>query len=242
MFILDGKFRFAIVDTEELRQEIYRLRYQVYVEEFGFEHPEDHPGGLEVDPYDSHSVHLAVLNEVEQLIGTARLVLYSDKGFPIEHAVNLDLRENKPPPERTAEISRLTLSRLYRRRSQDGQYGLESYMPSYEGEVLSDKESRPPQYEKRRCPTLIIIGLFKLIWQETKRLGLTHWYMISEKKLWSALYRYGLFFRQVGEPVDYHGKRIPYMISLAEFEEHLRQANPPLYQTFLDDLEEEYRP
>ena len=39
----DGKFRFLCVESEDLKKAIYQLRYQIYVEEFGFFSPEEHP-------------------------------------------------------------------------------------------------------------------------------------------------------------------------------------------------------
>ncbi len=38
-----GRFTFDRVESEALLQELYRLRYEIYVNEFGFEKPEDHP-------------------------------------------------------------------------------------------------------------------------------------------------------------------------------------------------------
>jgi N-acyl amino acid synthase of PEP-CTERM/exosortase system len=237
----NGKFRFMRVESEDLKRAIYRLRYQIYVEEFGFERPEDHPCDLEVDPYDAHAIYMAALDATEQVVGTARLILHSKDGFPIEHAVNLQYSGEKPPPERTAEISRLAVASSYRRRAEDGQYGVESYLKVSQGGVLPDIGVIPEEYARRQRPA-IMLGLCALIWQTSKRLGLTHWYMISEKKLWNTLYKYGMLFHQIGEPVEYHGIRIPYMIPLAEFEDHLRCANPPLYATFLSGLEAEYHP
>ena len=58
-----GKFKFVRADSDNLKKEIYRLRYRIYVEEFGFERAEDHPGGLETDDYESHALHFAALKK-----------------------------------------------------------------------------------------------------------------------------------------------------------------------------------
>src|SRR5713226_7485491 len=77
-----------------------------YVEEFGFERPEDHPNGLEMDPYDPYSIYVAALNGTEEVIGTARLVLHSEHGLPIEDTgCTLQYSGKRPPPECTAEVS-----------------------------------------------------------------------------------------------------------------------------------------
>ena len=49
-------FTYRVVDGREgftsALSDINRLRFQVYVNEWGFEKPEDHPGGVEQDDYD----------------------------------------------------------------------------------------------------------------------------------------------------------------------------------------------
>jgi N-acyl amino acid synthase of PEP-CTERM/exosortase system len=236
------RFRFIRADSEDLKQAIYRLRYQIYVEEFGFEHAEDHPSGLETDPYEPHAVHIAALNEDDQVIGTLRLILHSELGFPIEHAVELKLPGAHPPPDTTIEVSRLAISAAYRRRAEDTSlYGVESYIKVSEGGILPDSGTVPAQYARRQQPA-IILGLIGALWQTSKRMGVTHWYMISEKKLWHTLDKFGILFHQVGEPVEYHGLRIPYMVPLTELDDHLRRVNPSLYEMYLSGLEAEYHP
>ena len=53
-----GEYTFQIADTDALREALHRLRYQVYVEEYGFEKAADHPDGLEKDALDSHAIPL----------------------------------------------------------------------------------------------------------------------------------------------------------------------------------------
>ncbi len=237
-----GKFRFICAESEDLKRAIYRLRYQIYVEEFGFERPEDHLNGLEMDPYDPYSVYVAALNGIEEVIGTARLVLHSEHGFPIEHTgCTLQYPGEKPPPECTAEVSRLAIALAYRRRADDGQYGVESYSKVGEGGVLPNHGPIPAHFARRQRP-VIVLGLIGLLWHTSKSLGLTHWYMIAEQKLWPAMYRFGLLFHQIGAPVDYHGMRVPYMASLAESEAHLKHTNPSLYEMFLYGLELQHHP
>jgi N-acyl amino acid synthase of PEP-CTERM/exosortase system len=55
-------FSVVLADTPMLMEEVYRLRYQVYCNEQGFERPDDHASGLETDGYDHHSVHAALIH------------------------------------------------------------------------------------------------------------------------------------------------------------------------------------
>lgn len=237
----DGRFKFILATSEELKRAVYRLRYQVYVEEFGFERPEDHPRGLETDEYDPCSIHLAALNEDDEVVATLRLVLDSEKGFPIERAARIQFIGPKPPADRIAEISRLAVGRAYRRRVEDGFYGVESYLPDTEGGVLTGVGGSLGQRDKRKRP-VILLGLYRLMYHVSKRRGLTHWYMVAEKKLWYALKRYHFYFHQIGEPVQYHGVRIPYLAIISEIEERVSQENSDFFRATLVGLEEEYRP
>lgn len=115
-----GNFRFGVVDDDDVKKDTFRMRYEVYAEEFGFERKEDHPGGLETDAYEEESIHFACLNEDDSVVGTIRLVLSSDKGFPIEHATKITFIGDKPQKNKIAEISRLTVTKDLRRRKEDG--------------------------------------------------------------------------------------------------------------------------
>lgn len=235
------KFKFVMADSEELKGAIYRLRYKVYVEEFGFEKPEDHPGGYEIDEYEPYSLHFAALNENQEVVGTVRLVFSSEKGFPIEHAAKTGFIVTTPPTDKTAEISRLAVSRDYRRRAEDGLYGVESYLLQSEGGVLPDRGPIPEEYQKRKRP-VIVLGLFRSLYHASKRKGINHLYLITEKKLFHLLKRYGFLFKQIGDPVNYHGIRIPYLGIIDEMERTLVASKQQLLELMLMGLEEEYRP
>ena len=66
--------------------------------------------------------------------------------------------------------------------------------------------------------------------------------MITEKKLWYALKRFDLIFRQIGEPVNYHGQRIPYLGIVEDIEQHLMKKHMDLYKNFLVGLDKQYWP
>nr|WP_320013597.1 PEP-CTERM/exosortase system-associated acyltransferase [uncultured Desulfobacter sp.] len=235
------RFRFGQVIDDDVLKDTFRMRYEVYVDEFGFENETDHPGRLETDAYEKESIHFACLNETDSVVGTIRLVLHSDKGFPIEHATKLSFPEEKPEPDKTGEISRLTVTKDLRRRKEDGMYGVESYLKKKEGGVLPDDGTIPKEMAGRKNP-IIVLGLYQVMLHESLRRGLTHWYMITEKKIFYALKKYGFLFHQIGEPVQYHGERIPYFADIHELLVNLKQTDAGMYDLMLAGLEEEYRP
>ena len=235
------RFRFGQVIDYDLLKDTFRMRYEVYVDEFGFEDEADHPDGLETDEYEKESIHFACLNETDSVVGTIRLVLHSDKGFPIEHATKLSFMGEKPEPGKTGEISRLTVTKDLRRRKEDGMYGVESYLKKKEGGVLPDDGSIPKEMAGRKNP-IIVLGLYQVMLHESLRQGLTHWYMITEKKIFYALRKYGFLFHQIGEPVQYHGERIPYFADIQQLLVNLKQTDAGMYDLMLAGLKETYRP
>jgi len=69
-------FSSSIADTPEDRDESFRVRFQVYCIDNGFEDPANSPDGLERDSFDSHSIHSVLThNATGKAIGTVRLVL-----------------------------------------------------------------------------------------------------------------------------------------------------------------------
>ena len=239
------RIKFVEVDSEFLKKEIFKLRYDVYVSEFGFEKKEDHPVGLETDIYDPHSVELAAIEQIsdsaQKVIGTMRLILHSEHGFPIENVMPIDFNEKKIPVDRIAEISRLAINKDYRRRQADGLFGVESYLKKSEGGTVPDWKIWS-NHEKARIQPFLIIGLFKELYHVSKKMGITHWYMITEKKLWYALKRFDLIFQQIGDPIEYHGQRIPYVGIIEEMEQHLMKNHMDFYQDFLAGLDKQFWP
>ncbi len=235
------KFKFGIVDDEDIKTDTFRMRYEVYADEFGFEKKEDHPHGLETDAYENDSIHFACLNQNDSVVATIRLVLDSDKGFPIEHAVETKFIGEIPDRSNIAEISRLTVSKDLRRRKEDGIHGVESYITEKEGGILPDDGPIPEEMMGRKNP-IIVLGLYQVMYHETKRRGITHWYMITEEKLFYTLKKYGFLFHQIGEPVWYHGWRLPYLGIVEEIEKGLFKSSPEMFEVMLTGLEKKYQP
>ena len=109
-------YKFLQANSYELKNAIYEFRYRVYVEEFGFEKKEDYPNNCEKDKYDDYSIHFVALNKNNKVIGTARLILDSEEGFPIEQVTKIKF---KPSLNKIAEISRLAIDRNYRNQKEE---------------------------------------------------------------------------------------------------------------------------
>ena len=107
--------------------------------------------------------------------------------------------------------------------------------------MLPDNGSIPEKMKGRKNP-IIVLGLYQIMYHESRRRGITHWYMISEDKLFYALRKYGFLFHQIGKPVWYHGERTPYLGIVEEIEKELIKNNPEMLKAMLTGLEKEYHP
>ena len=207
---------------------IQRLRYQVYVNEWGFEKPEDHPGGLERDEYDQSSLHFyACSRNSDEVIGSARIILGSDLPFPIERHFDVSSFPSAGRRGQMAEISRLAISKDYRRRAIDRVIFSRGDNPLDEREV-DLAVTQPVVQERRKCEHELIRGLYLLIYRESLELGLTHWYAVMARGLYVILSRWGIDFRQIGPEKYYHGMRAPYVVDIRAMEQSLAKKNPEL--------------
>ncbi len=229
------EFKFVRADKDEnLLLATFRLRYEVYCHEMKFLNTEDYPDGVESDHYDKHSVHFAAVDENENVVGSMRLVLKSDEPFPLEkYSDRLAVDMNTLPRDTIGEISRLVISKKYRRRWADGQTGIESYPLDYKVQVPPHVEGP----EKREKP-IIVLGLIKILYQTTKQLGITHWYASMEKRLWKSLKNFSFYLDPIGPEFNYYGQVVPYMAYLPEFERKLSAENPRLFALLREGMDD----
>jgi N-acyl amino acid synthase of PEP-CTERM/exosortase system len=235
MTTADEYFVFRQLTTPEERMEIFRLRYQVYCKECHFISEEDYPLGYECDPLDECSLHFGAYDRRGGgLIGGARLITSACGKFPIEeHCPQLDVDFNKVSHEQCAEVSRLTISKLYRRRSQDGLY----YEPQAADQPVED---RGEHFVRRVRP--MAFGLYREMYHESKRHNIRYWFALMEKTLWLLLKIHGFVFRPIGPQVEFYGQVIPYLADIAELERNVHLKFPQFFSYFMQDLEPELQP
>jgi N-acyl-L-homoserine lactone synthetase len=104
-----------VADTPELVSEVFRLRYQVYCVERGYEPGYD---GMESDEFDTDARHVLLIHRTSgEPVGTVRIVPSSPisglRGLPMT-AVCAPSVMRDLPPRTTGEISRFALSKQRR--------------------------------------------------------------------------------------------------------------------------------
>lgn len=200
-------------------RESYRLRYQVFCMERGLLSPRDYPDRHERDCYDAHALHFLAHHVDGEPAGTARLVLNGPLGLPCQRRCRLDPEygfladPGFPFRHRYAEISRLAVRRCFRRRIGDGVYG----GPPRADRQRFDASGMPLPRPSAETPEMVC-GIFRLIYQESKRRGITHWVAAMEQGLHVMLKRRGFVLTPIGPEVDYHGPVRPYLAEIAALE------------------------
>jgi len=213
-------FSITMADTDELRKEVFRLRYDVYCRELGWEDPKTFPDQLERDVYDGVSRHCLLTHKRSGLYaGTVRMVMTHDSDLepPIPLVGHCEdklfdgpMRPNRLPAGSYGEISRLALRGEFRRR------GTEHRNPEGHGEHLFEWT----QTERRRFPH-IALGLYLGASAVGLADGASGVYAMMEPRLARHLRFAGIRFEQVGEPIHFRGLRAPFYISRKALFRHL---------------------
>ncbi|MFB1485605.1 MULTISPECIES: PEP-CTERM/exosortase system-associated acyltransferase [unclassified Thiocapsa] len=236
-------FRFNRVEDASDLDTAYRIRYQVYCLERGFLDENDYPDEAERDEFDAHSLHMLATHRAGHPAGTARLVMPSPLGFPLmSHCVFTGdyafLNDpSHPALAGFAEISRLAVSKSFRRREGDSIFGGPPRPDAGHNEAAEVVPFAPP----RNTPE-ILIGLSRLLYQESKRHGVTHWMLAMERGLYLMLRRLGFRYIPAGPDVDYFGPVRPYVTSIQAFETALHATFPATLRYLAHGLEPELLP
>ncbi len=228
-------FQLVPADTDELRQEVYRIRYDVYCAELGWEPPEENPGGLETDAYDATSRHCLLLHRpTGQYAGCVRLVMAGEEtgrpAIPLqEHCrETLDpaiLDIDALPRGSFGEISRLAIRSQFRRRPGEDQ------TPDGMGRELFQLQKS----QRRRFPH-IALGLYLGAASIGIGEGLEGVFAMMEPRLARHLRITGISFLQVGRVKEYHGPRAPFYIDRSGLFDKLRPELLELLDAVKDDL------
>lgn len=120
-------YRFKICGTKEDIAASLHLRYQVFCLEKGWINPKRFSNAQEVDEFDKYAVHFIAVNEEGRVIGTARLIMPSTLGLPIEKLIetkDLDVTQ-------AVEVSRLAVLKTERNNEKAVFFGLTRLMWDY---------------------------------------------------------------------------------------------------------------
>jgi N-acyl-L-homoserine lactone synthetase len=97
-------YTYRIVESDEEKKLIYRLRYDIYCKEKKWLDPSNYSDCLEKDEYDKSSLHFGAFDDNNMLVGSVRLIIPENKmPIPMEKAFDIDPNYN----QKRVEVSRL---------------------------------------------------------------------------------------------------------------------------------------
>lgn len=220
-------FKVQLADSDALREEVYRVRYRVYCEEFKYESVDLFPDHMEKDEYDQDSVHCLIVHRSSGMsAGCVRLVpalgATDVAPLPLERYCSLSLDHDyidqlNLDRSTVCEISRLAVDGAFRRRA---------------GETLTrfgEISGLCVSAQEHRTFSLIAVSCFLAATALTEIDNRPNVFAMMEPFLPRMMHRSGIDFHRVGKDVDYHGIRAPYFITTQSALENIHKDLLELY-------------
>jgi N-acyl amino acid synthase of PEP-CTERM/exosortase system len=182
------RYQISIANSKELRDDVYRLRYQMFCEKLGYDM--HHRDGLEFDEYDDDSLHILLRERAsEKPIGCFRLVMPHRSGriwlpfdlYGVPHVDRTLFNWNKVNHARSVEVSRLAIN-----------------APTGRLASVGDKGASTP---------FLATALFYAITAMVIRLNVENVFMVIEPCLGRLTSRFGFKLDQISPPFEYYGQR-----------------------------------
>lgn len=217
--------------SDALKDEVFRVRHQVFCEELAFEPLR--PDRRESDEYDAHAIHVLIRSvKSGAFIGCTRLIRASpsDPLYPLPfEKICKDVLDRtivdpaRLPRDTICEVSRLAVVSQFRtRRGED-----KSAVP------ISDQDFGT--VEQPRFP-YIPIGLYLAATELARLNGIRTCFVLTEERLASHFRKIGFDPQVIGGAVEHRGQRIPSMMVPTVIINHLRGILRPLYDAIAEDI------
>ncbi len=201
-------FSICIADTVDLKKEVFKLRYDVYCAELGYE--KYCPIDCEKDNFDEYSNHVLIKHKPSGIYaGCIRLVKppsHNPKALlPFEAHCSQSFDQKKVAilcegkKVKVGELSRLAVRSMFRLRRNEAKspYGINPERISLE--ISSD--------EGRRFFPFIAMALSFAGISMLKHHNIKYGFVMMETSLARLLKRSEINFIQLGETMEYHGQR-----------------------------------
>ncbi len=253
--MFDKYFEIFLADNEAGRDIHYRLRYQVYCMETGYENPFAYPDRREKDLYDARSAHFIVRSRATgDWIAAMRLVVASADELPHRRVATIDnqllnsfmLKATGETSGLCSEISRLCVVSQYRRRMHEQHT---PYQVPWDPARESTSVGKSSSVDRRKAPWLKL-GLIRAARDFSEENNIRYWFFLIADPLARILESLGVGLQLIGPPIDYRGLRRPYLRDLKwgygdipmksrEFFQMLNESNR--YRLFSELGREDYK-
>lgn len=210
--------------TPEALKEVYRIRYGVYCQEFGFDLPNHH--GQERDEFDRYSSHCLLTHKATgKNVGCIRVISLPETSPSMElpfitHCADSLYQDQINPqtinPSEICEISRVAVVSSFRRRQ-----GEQSSKDGLAGNIkINNEEIEQTRRFPYIAPSLYLAAGALFLSGQKKQI-----FVATEPRLVKNLSMLGVRFQQVSKLTNYHGKRAVYYFSRQSIQEDI-QAMP----------------
>jgi N-acyl amino acid synthase of PEP-CTERM/exosortase system len=208
--------------NQALKDQAYRLRYEVYSDKGIISSEQFRGKGMEFDLYDDFAMHSLLFHKKTQKpIGYIRLIPYADHRIdqlPLEkycENITVDhLRHDK-----TGEISRMLIHPSFRRRSSD-----------HANQITSTnlQEQNTRRFAINYLPMCITLAGLNLMVLSNIEYAVA----LMERSLAVKLRRQGVSLKQIGQPINLFGQRSPYIIDTEKTCSGIKLKQPLVYELF----------
>ncbi len=228
-------FEIQRANSRDALDDTYRIRYDVYCKEFGYDLPSH--DNLEEDEFDAFSSHcLLIHKQTRKNVGCIRVISLPENPVNMElpfitHCSD-SLYKDKVDigsinASETCEISRVAVVSEFRRRAgeQNSKDGLATNLTSVDEDALQNR--RFPFI----APSLYLAAGAIFLAQKKKQI-----FVATEPKLIQNLSILGIQFQKISELTDYHGLRAVYYFTRESIQNDIK-AMPATLREFFNFIE-----
>jgi N-acyl amino acid synthase of PEP-CTERM/exosortase system len=209
--------------SDELKNEVYKLRYQVFCVENEIFDSDRYPDCLEFDEFDRHSVHYLIRHRKSgNYIATTRLILPDtdnpEKPFPLEEYCEIDNVAVMQGINRKhlGEVSRFCVSETFKRRKDDMHTA---------AAISSNRINNSTPDERRTYPHILTLALIGCCIKASYESDIKYFYSTTEPALFRFVSGVGINLVKIGPKVNFHGKRWPTVIKISDMLDSVAEKN-----------------
>jgi N-acyl amino acid synthase of PEP-CTERM/exosortase system len=215
-------------ETQELLDQAFKLRYEVYVTDCKYKFHNPHEvQKIEKDVYDGLAQHCLLFHKpTNKPIGYVRLIPYYENTGMLLPIENFGIKFNKSTlwklrTSKSGEISRMTIHPLFRRRLNDQLYKL------YDNQSTESK-----RYKINYLPVCLTMASLALMSCNK----LEYPVALIERRLAVLLKKHGLIYESIGSAIEFNGIRIPFMIFFQQSYDNLTIDFKKLFKVIKNEL------
>ncbi len=222
----NNTFELLSADTAELKEQAYKLRYDVYCLENNFEKPPFADEELEYDGYDERAIHHVLKHKpTGEIVGTLRVVLpndeFPDESFPAQKACRHPLLHSDSRALTLFEISRFCTSKKFRKRERDGRT-LSAY---YEQDIVKGQSHNGTPIFIRRTIPYMAAALLQGAFETALSARILEGVWLVDSCHLSSLDKIGFSYKVLGPHVKEHGGVQPVVFNIKHVLDTMRRKN-----------------